>query len=924
MDLQGTKEAFGDAIIASQAFIEEQYQRFQQNSKELDSSWSQLFTTFGQPVERLATINTDAQVNGLIDAYRKYGHLKAQVNPIERVEAKPWQLALDRFGFSEVDLNTPYPTFGILDADEAPLSAIIAKLEAIYCGTVGVEYMGIGRPEIEQWLQQRIESQGFDGNLTIEQKKMILQHLNKSELFEIFLHTKYTGQKRFSLEGAETLIPMLEKVVEKGAEEGVKEFFIGMAHRGRLNVLSNILNKPYSLIFSEFDENYIPESFEQTGDVKYHKGFFSETLSSHGHKVQIALTPNPSHLEAVNSVIEGQAYAKQLLVGREGKQKVLPILVHGDAALAGQGVVYETLQLQSLEGYGVGGTLHFVINNQIGFTTLPKESRSTRYCTDIALTFGAPTFHVNAEDPEGCVFVTCLAVELRQKFNCDVFIDLMCYRKYGHNEGDEPAFTQPHEYAKISAKKSIRELYKEDLIRQGVLEKKISEDLESEFKRALQEELKSLKEAPKEEKTVKTSTLSPTSVSFRHIQTGVSLSILQQIAEKACTVPEGVTVHPKLQRLLKDRLSMTVEGPSAKPLDWGMAEMLALGSLLWEGMGVRLSGQDCCRGTFSHRHAVWIDQNKEQPYCPLKTLKSNQGNFEVYNSSLSEYAVLGFEYGYSIANSNVLVIWEAQFGDFCNGAQVIIDQFISTGEQKWGQQSHLTLFLPHGYEGQGPEHSSARIERFLTLAGQNNLRIVNASTPAQFFHLLRRQQLDSEKKPLIVFTPKALLRHHQCVSRIDDLVLGSFQEILDEPKNLEQVHQLIVCSGHVYYDLVAERDRLQLDHVAIVRVEQLYPFNHERMQEIFAKYQDFKFLDWVQEEPANMGPAPYMGEVLRALLPSNVSFRSFSRPRSASPAVGSHAAHKKQLQTLVNQVFGSEEQPSIFEIASQTKQKSHL
>lgn len=924
MNSKNLKEAFGDATIASPTFIEEQYAHYQKNPNELDVSWRELFSSFGQPVDQITPIPTEtgASIHALIEAYRTHGHLKAKVNPLEEVRLSPWQLALERFGFSDSDLNTSYPTLGILESKEATLSEIIGKLEQVYCGTVGIEYMGLGRPEIEQWIQQRIESSGFRGKIKLEQKKMILQQLNKSELFEIFLHMKYTGQKRFSLEGGETLIPILNAVIDQGAEQGIGEFCIGMAHRGRLNVLANILNKSYSRIFTEFDENYIPESFEQSGDVKYHKGFFSEIVSSRGHKVQIVLTPNPSHLEAVDPVIEGQVYAKQLLAGKDGKEKVLAILIHGDAALAGQGIVYETLQLQSIDGYSTGGTIHLVINNQIGFTTVSKESRSTRYCTDISHAFGVPTFHVNAEDPEGCVFATYLAVELRQKFNCDVFIDLVCYRKYGHNEGDEPAFTQPHEYAKISIKKSIRELYRDHLIQQGVLEKKISEELEHEFKATLQEELKRIKEIPKKIMIPEISTPLRSQASFNPIQTGVALPLLQQIAERACGAPEGFTLHPKLIRLLSDRLAMVIEDPSAKPLDWGMAEILAIGSLLWDGMGVRLSGQDCCRGTFSHRHAIWIDQKKEEPYCSLRALKSKQGNFEVYNSSLSEYAVLGFEFGYSIANPNVLVIWEAQFGDFCNGAQVIIDQFIATGEQKWGQQSRLTLLLPHGYEGQGPEHSSARIERFLALAGQNNLRIVNASTPAQLFHVLRRQQLSHEKKPLIIFTPKALLRHPKCVSRIDDLVMGSFQEIIDDPQTFEQVQQVIVCSGHVYYDLLAERERLQLSHVVIVRIEQLYPFDREKMKMLLIQYEGFKFLDWVQEEPNNMGPGTYIGDLLKEILPSTAMFRSFSRPCSASPAVGSYAVHKTQLLTLLSEVFGVGEQPSIFEIASQTKAKS--
>lgn len=929
---RSVSEEWQNAALANPGLIEENYERFLSNPEECEVSWKELFSSLdtaksSQSVETpkgAGEANESVTIQRLLEAYRTHGHLKAKTNPLVKAkeEKKNWQLELERFNLNESDLKKEFPTLGILPERKATLSQIIQHLEEIYCGSVGVEYMGLGRLDMEAWLQERVEKAGFHGNLTIEQKKMILQHLNKSELLEIFIHTKYTGQKRFSLEGGETLIPMLAATIEQGAEGGTEEFIIGMAHRGRLNVLSNILNKSYSLIFSEFDEKYIPESFEQSGDVKYHKGFFSEATSLHGHKVLISLTPNPSHLEAVDPVIEGQVYAKQLLAGEEGKKKVMPILIHGDAALAGQGVVYETMQLQSLEGYGTGGTVHLVINNQIGFTTIPKDSRSTEYCTDIAHTFGAPIFHVNAEDPEGCVFATCLAVEMRQKFQCDVFVDLVCYRKYGHNENDEPSFTQPLEYAEIANKKSVREIYRDALIQQGVLEKKMCEEVEAEFRAALQEELEFIKNSPKRLPSQQAiQGKAEVSANFTHIQTGIPFSQLREIAEVICTIPKDFTPHPKLKRLQAERMSMISEDPSAKPIDWGMAEMLALGSLLWDGIGVRLSGQDSCRGTFSHRHAVWIDQKMEEPFCALKNLKSVQGNFEIFNSSLSEYAVLGFEFGYTIANPNVLVLWEAQFGDFCNGAQVIIDQFISTGEQKWGQQSGLTLLLPHGYEGQGPEHSSARIERFLTLAGQNNMKIVNASTPAQLFHLLRRQQLSNEKKPLILFTPKGLLRHPACISRISDLEKGSFQEIIDDPQTFETVQELIVCSGHVYYDLIAERDKVQAENVAIIRIEQFYPFHRERMLELFDKYNGFKQLTWVQEEPKNMGAALFINEILQGILPQDVMYRSIGRPRSASPAVGSYAMHKKQLSDLLSAVF-NKAQPSIFEIASQTKAKS--
>lgn len=923
------EDAWIDGAVASPFFIEELYLKYEKDPSSIDPEWRKHFDALLAKKEEKILGDKDlnyseirAEQKGealfhLINAYRVYGHLKAKTNPLFEELEDPLLFNIENYGFDKSDLEKNFPAMDVLGRDSAPLSEIIQACESIYCDRVGIEYMGLGNPEMEQWLQQRIEPNGFKIELSVDQKTSILDQLNKSELLEIFLHTKYTGQKRFSLEGGETLIPVLAAVIDKGSETYMTDFVIGMAHRGRLNVLANILNKSYSQIFTEFDANYIPESFEQSGDVKYHKGFFSETFSVHGHKVNITLTPNPSHLEAVDPVVEGQVYAKQFLLGDEDKEsnkfKVLPLLIHGDAAISGQGVVYETLQLFNLKGYSTGGSLHFVVNNQIGFTTIPEDTRSTRYCTDIAKTFGAPVFHVNAEDPEGAIYASLLALELRNKFGCDVFVDIVCYRKYGHNETDEPAFTQPLNDKKIKSKNSIREIYRDFLITQGALEKQISLSLEAEFKESLQKELaavlssKKVQALPIQKKESENV--------FQHQQTGVSLKVLEDIASAISKIPEGFSLHPKLQRLVTDRLGMVKgEKESLKPIDWGMAEHLAMGSILWEGTSIRFSGQDCCRGTFSHRHAVWIDQQVEKSYYPLSHLKEKQGSFRIYNSSLSEYAVVGFEFGYSIANPSALTIWEAQFGDFGNGAQVIIDQFISTGEQKWGQQSGLVMLLPHGYEGQGPEHSSARIERFLTLCGQDNLQVVNPSTPAQYFHLLRRQIRMKKKKPLIVFSPKALLRHPQCVSLIEEFILGSFQEMLDDPTHPENVEVLIACSGHIYYDLIAEREKQQVSKMAIIRVEQLYPFYNERFLEILTKYPGTKKLCWVQEEPKNMGGGEYIENCIRPLLPEGVSLEVIARPRSASPAVGSYALHKKQHAELLEAVFG-QKRLSIFEIA---------
>jgi 2-oxoglutarate dehydrogenase E1 component len=892
-----------DLSFDNEEFVDQIYANYLANKKSVDPSWRRYFDTLEQPAlvsSIQAEASADLRVFNLIEAYRTFGHLMAKINPIATHEnPEPHQLKLETLGFKTEELDHSFPTCGLMKQARATLKEMIDTLKAIYCDRIGVEYMGMQSPELEQWLQQRIEPTRFKHELTIDQKRMILQHLNKSELFETFIHTKYVGQKRFSLEGSETLIPMLEALIESGAESGLEEFVLGMAHRGRLNVLSNILNKSYADIFSEFEEGYIPESFEGSGDVKYHKGFYSETETIGGHKVKIVLNPNPSHLEAVNAVVEGQTLAKQIQRQDEKKEKVLPILVHGDAAVAGQGVVYETLQLFGLPGYSTGGTIHIVINNQIGFTTLPRDARSTNYCTDIARAFGAPVFHVDAEDPEGCTYATILALQIRQKFHCDVFLDLNSYRKYGHNETDEPAFTQPLEYQIIRQKKPIREIYRDELIHQGVVEKKLAEALEEEFKKGLQEALKLAKSTDKVKPTIQKLANSNEEDPFKKVETGVSKEVLVDLAKRFCTVPSGFNIHPKLQNLLKERLSMV----GNKPVDWGMGEMMAYASLLWQGIPVRISGQDCGRGTFSHRHGLWMDQTVERAYFSLQHLKPDQGRFDLINSPLSEYAVLGFEFGYSIASPETLVIWEAQFGDFSNGAQVIIDQFIASGEQKWGQRSGLTLLLPHGYEGQGPEHSSARLERFLQLSGNDNWQIVYPTLPAQLFHLLRRQMLRPWRKPLIIFSPKGLLRHPDCVNSIEDFTKGTFQEILDDPKKMEKVNTLIFCSGRVYYDLMAERAKAIRDDLAIVRIEQLYPLDQEKIKELIRKYSDVTDYLWVQEEPANMGGWDFIRPLLSELLPNNRPLRFRGRARSASPAVGSHALHKKEYEMLMKKIF---------------------
>lgn len=910
-----SKEDLLSLASANAGLFDELYRKYKRDKNSVSEEWQELFDDFEkeepifpaekrftqQKTEPLAKTEAETKIFQLIQAYRTFGFLAAHVNPIAMQEkAEPFQLSLKSLGFKQEDLSKSYPTMGLLKKETAPLLEIINALKETYCGRIGVEYIGYQNPEFEAWLQKRIEPNRFQKAFTIEQKQEILQYLNKSELLESFIHTKYVGQKRFSIEGGETFIPIMAALIEVGADLGISEFYLGMAHRGRLNVLANILNKSYTEIFSEFDEGYVPESLEGSGDVKYHKGFYSDVQTVHGHKVQVTLTPNPSHLESVNPVVEGEVRARQDQLKDEKREKVAAILVHGDAALSGQGVIYETLQLYGLENYTTGGSIHIVINNQIGFTTLPKDARSTPSCTDIAKAFGAPVFHVNAEDPEACVYAAILAMEIRQKFHFDVFIDLNCYRKYGHNESDEPAFTQPLEYKIIRSKKPIRDLYRDALISEGVLEKFMAEAMEAEFKKSLNQALK-IEKGERKEIEIKNEVNH--SHLFKNTETGVNYKILREVAEEICTVPKDFNLHPKLQNLLKERLNMVIPEENPKPLDWGMAELLAYGSLLEEGTQVRLAGQDSCRGTFSHRHAMWMDQVEEKAYFPLSHLKKVEARADIVNSPLSEFASLAFEYGYSIANPEALVIWEAQFGDFANSAQVVIDQYIAAGEQKWGQKTSLTLLLPHGYEGQGPEHSSARLERFLSLAGNSNMFITNPTTPAQFFHLLRRQVLGRFQKPLIVLTPKGLLRHPECVSHIKDLEKGHFRTILNDPKPPKHVQRLLICSGKIFYDLQAYRDKEKVQDTAIIRLEQLYPFDEEQFKEVLEHYPSITECYYVQDEHKNMGAYSYLEPILSASLPKKIELKYAGRLRSASPAAGSYALHKKEQAAIMNEIF---------------------
>lgn len=897
-------DKFSHMHLGNVEAIEELYRNFQKDPMSIDESWRYFFEGWelGQTGEK--KVDFDSKALSLIEAYRKFGHLKAKVNPIAIVDAKtPQELELKAHGLEEEDLTKEYNTLGVLSEPRAPLQKIIDRLESIYCQKIGVEYKDRD-PKLVQFLQEQIESSLFQ-DCTVEQKKKILNWLNKAELFETFIHTKYVGQKRFSLEGGETLIPILYEIIEQGAELGVDEIVLGMAHRGRLNVLANILQKSYSMIFGEFEDFFDPQVNEALGDVKYHKGFSSDIVTAFQKKVHISLTANASHLEAVDAVVLGKVKGKQVRRKDEEQKKVMGILIHGDSSFAGQGIVYETFQFSKLEGYGVGGTIHIIVNNQIGFTTLAHEYRSSHYSSSIASIVKAPIFHVNAEDPEGCVSIAKLAVMVRQMFGIDVVIELHCYRKYGHNEGDEPSFTQPLEYQLIGKKKSIREIYRDQLIQEGSLEKTMTEVLEEEFKKAMHYELEEMKLQPKKSKEqmfegIWSKYKEPKKNETYKVETQVSLSTLQELGRLFYHIPEGLELHSKLKKLITQRFQDLKEDPSKLVIDWAVAEHLAFASLLWEDVPIRLSGQDSARGTFTHRHAVWVDQKNDHHYYPFSHLKKDQPLCSIYNSPLSEFGVLGFEFGYSLVYPESLVIWEAQFGDFANGAQVIIDQFICSSEQKWKRYSGLVMLLPHGYEGQGPEHSSARLERFLQQAAENNLQITYPTTPAQYFHLLRRQMNSSIRVPLVVMSPKGLLRHPRCMSSLQELSKKTFLEVLEDQEL--DAKRILLCSGRIYYDLLEEREKKRDKETAIIRIEQLYPFPLEALIDIFHKYKKAEEFFWVQEEPKNMGSYFFLAPRLEKIL-SKKELIYVGRKAASSPATGSHKRHVKEQREIIEKAF---------------------
>jgi 2-oxoglutarate dehydrogenase E1 component len=845
-------------------------------------------------------ISKQARILELIHAYRVRGHMMADTDPLEYRQRSHPDLEVERHGLTMWDLDREFATGSFGGGSRfMKLRNILGILRDSYCRTVGIEYMHIMDPEERRWIQERVERP--HERVPREEQLRILHKLNQAEAFETFLQTKFIGQKRFSLEGGETTIPLIDEICEEAAAAGLDEVCIGMAHRGRLNVLANIVGKSYGQIFREFEGNIDPRTVQGSGDVKYHLGAEGEFASEHGDRVKVSVAANPSHLEAVNPVLEGIARAKQDLLNKGAAYPVLPVLVHGDAAFAGQGVVAETLNLSQLRGYRTGGTIHVVVNNQVGFTTSPASSRSSLYCTDAARMVQAPIFHVNGEDPEACIRVADLAFAFRQAFNKDVVIDLLCYRRRGHNEGDDPSYTQPLMYDLIEQKRSVRKLYTEALIGRGDITVEEAEQALKDYQQELERAFTEVREAARSTEPYVTVPTYPEKSAQENAETAVEFKVLKRIADAYTSAPDGFIIHPKVQPQLQRRATAITQGP----IDWGTGEILAFGSLLMQGRPVRLAGQDSRRGTFVQRFATIIDRNTAAEWTPLHHLTDDQAPFFVYDSLLSEYAAMGFEYGYSVARPDALVLWEAQFGDFVNGAQTVIDEFISSGEAKWGQRSGVVLLLPHGYEGQGPDHSSARIERFLAMAAGNAFTVAQPSTPASHFHLLRRHSLDDVHRPLIIFTPKSMLKRKDAASQPADFTEGtSFRPVIgDDVTDPAAIEKVLLCSGKITWDLMAERKKQEGDSIrtAILRLEQLYPRPVAEVKAELAKYPNVREVRWVQDEPANNGPWPHMALNLTPEL--DLPFYRVSRPESAAPSVGSAAVHQEEARNLLKQAF---------------------
>ncbi|MGM1064436.1 multifunctional oxoglutarate decarboxylase/oxoglutarate dehydrogenase thiamine pyrophosphate-binding subunit/dihydrolipoyllysine-residue succinyltransferase subunit [Saccharothrix sp. Mg75] len=872
-----------------------------------DGFYDDVFTSLRLPYEPIrwvadipeGAVDKTARVIELIDAFRTRGHLMADTDPLNYRQRSHRDLDVLSHGLTLWDLDREFPVGGFAGQERMKLRDILGVLRNSYCRTVGVEYMHILDPEERLWIQERVEVPHEKPPASVQ--KYILSKLNAAEAFETFLQTKYVGQKRFSLEGGETVIPLLDAVLDKAAEHELDEVVIGMPHRGRLNVLANIVGKPISQIFREFEGNLDPGQAHGSGDVKYHLGAEGKYFRMFGDgETKVSLTANPSHLEAVDPVLEGIVRAKQDILDKGGEGfSVLPVAMHGDAAFAGQGVVAETLNLALVRGYRTGGTVHVVVNNQVGFTTAPENSRSSKYSTDVAKMIGAPVFHVNGDDPEACYWVAKLAVDYRQAFNKDVVIDMVCYRRRGHNEGDDPSMTQPAMYDVIDTKRSVRKTYTESLIGRGDISVEEAEKALQDFSSQLEHVFNEVRELEKH--PIKTSpSIEEEQQVPAKLPTGVDRSVIERIADAHVDLPEGFTPHPRVKPVLERRAKMAREGG----IDWAFAELLAFGSLVLEGRTVRLAGQDSRRGTFVQRHATLVDRKKGAEYTPLQNLADDQGKFMVYDSVLSEFAALGFEYGYSVANPDALVLWEAQFGDFVNGAQPIIDEFISSGEAKWGQVSDVVLLLPHGHEGQGPDHTSGRIERFLQLCAEGSMTIAVPSTPANYFHLLRRHALDGVNRPLVVFTPKSMLRLKAATSPVEDFVEDRFQSVIDDKAaKKDSVTKVLLCSGKIYYELLAEQEKRGAQDVAVVRVEQLYPVPARKLTEALESYPNATEVRWVQEEPANQGAWPFFGLALPELLPTRFTVKRVSRRPMAAPSAGSSKVHEVEQRELIAKAF---------------------
>ena len=866
-------------------------------------------TSFPPSSEVLAANELQARLSALINAYRVRGHRFANLDPLGLHDIPPQdELVLKRYGLDHVDPGTIFATGNLAGPATAPLRDVLERLKDTYSRTIGVEFTFLPNAEARDWLRERMELTRNHIDLSREQQIRILTKLTDAEIFEQFLHTKYTGAKRFSLEGGESVIPMLDILVERASELGVEEIVIGMAHRGRLNVMVNIMEMNVRQIFAGFEDDD-PEAYVGRGDVKYHLGYSLDRKTASGNDIHMTLAFNPSHLEFVNPVVEGRVRAKQDRKGDEDRTTVLPLLIHGDAAFVGQGVVAETLNLSRLPAFETGGTVHVVINNQIGFTTNPEDSRSTAYCTDITRMLRCPVFHVNGEDPEAVAQAVTLAAEYRQRFHGDVVLDLFCYRKYGHNEGDEPRFTQPLMYSAVDRKKTVREVYIDHLVKTEKLTREQAEEIKVREQERLERALEDTRSngnynlIPESMTGLWTDYEGGSDLDVSDVDTGFPKSGLLDALDRLTSYPDWFTPHPRIARFVLDKQRKVME--TGEGVDWGTAENLAFATLLMQGFRCRLTGQDVRRGTFSHRHAVIFDAESGRRYTRLGHLSDDQAHLEIYDSPLSEVGVLGFEWGYSLDSPDALVCWEAQFGDFVNVAQVIVDQFISSSEDKWHRLSGLVMLLPHGMEGQGPEHSSARLERFLLLCAEDNMQVVNLTTPAQLFHCLRRQVLRPWRKPLIVMSPKSLLRHRRAVSTLDELSDGVFQRIIPDDPAIDpgQVRRLVLCTGKIYYDLLERRERDGVDDIGIMRIEQLYPLRASELQARLAPYPKGVDLVWVQEEPWNMGAWYFVRARLPEILGAEQPLRCIARPESASPATGSGASHKLEQELLLNEVF---------------------